>query len=365
MPPQADTDTMARPETPTGTGPTISRALALREPDMKWLDIPRDELVPTLQASLFPGAKPASVAAVLDYCEAARLNVMLKPVHIVPMSVKLPTGKYEYRDVVMPGINHYRTQASRSGVYAGKSEPEFGEDVTETLSGTAVTFPAWCKVTVYKIVAGMRVAFTATEFWIENYATAGKDTKAPNKMWRQRPRGQIAKCAEAQALRMAFPELVGGETAEEMEGKVIDLEAADVTPRPAASKSLDGFAGDGPKPNEPEDAVVEEIEPEPEEKDTRSDVAPDMPPKIAQPFYKPDDGKEPDWQPGWKWLNEVMPGLTQPARQDVAVAHAKLLWAVYDSDATAKKGGGPQSKAAQKFCEDQRVILPSKEAIHD
>jgi hypothetical protein len=39
-------------------------------------------------------------------------------------------------------------------------------------------------------------------------------------MWARRPRGQLKKCAEAQALRMAFPEAVGAApTAEEMEGR--------------------------------------------------------------------------------------------------------------------------------------------------
>lgn len=46
---------------------------------------------------------------------------------------------------------------------------------------------------------------------------------APNTMWAKRPRGQIAKCAEAQALRKAFPEAIGSlPTAEEMEGKYIE-----------------------------------------------------------------------------------------------------------------------------------------------
>src|SRR6185369_500402 len=42
------------------------------------------------------------------------------------------------------------------------------------------------------------------------------------KMWQERPEGQLEKCAEAAALRRAFPEEIGNElTAEEMTGKSV------------------------------------------------------------------------------------------------------------------------------------------------
>ena len=68
----------------------------------------------------------------------------------------------------------------------------------------------------------MAVDFTAKEFWLENYATTGKDSTSPNAMWKRRPFAQLAKCAEAQALRKAFPELGAAPTADEMEGRTFD-----------------------------------------------------------------------------------------------------------------------------------------------
>jgi phage recombination protein Bet len=147
---------------------------------------------------------------------------MLKPVHIVPTRVKLPDGRYETRDVLMPGIADYRIKAARSGEYGGKTEPEFGPDVSEMLGGKMTTYPAWCRITVKRIVQGQAREFTATERWLENYATAKHDSTAPNYMWGKRPYGQLAKVAESQALRMAFPEFSSGYTAEEMEGKTLD-----------------------------------------------------------------------------------------------------------------------------------------------
>ena len=185
--------------------------------------MPESELIGVLQTSLYPGAAIGSVKMVLGYCKAAGLDPMQKPVHIVPMWDKNTKAT---RDVVMPGIGLYRTQAARSGQYAGVTDPEFGPDVTETIGGVEITFPAWCKVTVKRLLGNQVVEFAAREFWKENYATAGKDSAAPNAMWKKRPYGQIAKCAEAQALRKAFPEFGSAPTADEMEGREFETEAA-------------------------------------------------------------------------------------------------------------------------------------------
>ncbi len=201
----------------------------------------RAEVIEVLRNSLYPGAKTESVEMVLSYCRVHGVDPMLKAVHIVPMWDK---EARVMRDVLMPGIADYRIKAARSGHYAGKDEPEFGPDVTRTFDGVTVTFPAWCKVTIYRMLNGTPRPFTAKEYWTENYATAKRDSEAPNAMWRKRPYGQLAKCSEAQALRMAFPEFSGGApTAEEMEGKTLDgftgqtIEGSAIKPRPTASRA--------------------------------------------------------------------------------------------------------------------------------
>lgn len=228
--------------------------------------LPEDQQIATLCSSLYPGARPESALMVLNYCRAANLDPMQKPVHIVPMDVK--TGRvdgngkdiYEKRDVVMPGIGLYRIQATRTGSYAGQDEPEFGECVPLSYSKKETTwvdsgrgrqkredwvnaelnFPRWCKVTVYRIVQGVRYAFTAKELWLENYGTQSRWSEAPNAMWEKRTFAQLAKCAEAQALRKAFPDAVSSApTADELEGKRYDFEleeggtATDVKAAPA------------------------------------------------------------------------------------------------------------------------------------
>lgn len=179
------------------------------------------EIILALKNSVYPGAKNESIAMAINYCKNAKLDPLQKPVHIVPMPIRNSQGTIVWQDVIMPGIGLYRTQASRSGAYAGMTEPQFGEEITEDLGGITITYPKWCVITVRKLIDGQMAEFIAREYWKENYATAKKDTTAPNKMWHKRPYGQLAKCTEAQALRKAFPELTGAlPTYEEMEGKI-------------------------------------------------------------------------------------------------------------------------------------------------
>jgi len=185
-------------------------------------------LVEVLSGSLYPGAAHNSVVMVLAYCQAAHLDPMLKPVHIVPIYQK---GRGMV-DVVMPGIGLYRIQAARTGQYAGISDPEFGPPITTRMAGVDVTYPEWCRVTVKRQMSnGLVAEFTANERWLENYATASKDSIAPNSMWKRRAFAQLAKCAEAQALRKAFPEVGSAPTADEMEGKSFEEAPRDVSPQ--------------------------------------------------------------------------------------------------------------------------------------
>lgn len=217
--------------------------------------------------TIYPGANPDSVVMAIDYCKARGLDILLKPVHLVPMQVTDARTKDKvWRDVPMPGIGMYRIQADRSGNYAGADEPVFGPDVTEEFQDPynqsvkiKVTYPQWCKYTVYKMIDGQRVAFHALERWKENYATQSGKTECPNAMWRKRPYAQLAKCTEAQALRKAWPEIGSEPTAEEMEGKEIiinEIPGAQVQQK-APNRTLAAMKGSMDQP------VTLDAEPEP------------------------------------------------------------------------------------------------------
>mgnify|MGYP002128443965 CR=1 FL=1 len=87
-------------------------------------------------------------------------------------------------------------------------------------------------VTVFRLVNGQPQPFPGPKCrWMETYSNRGKDDASPNAMWMKRPYAQLEKCAEAAALRRAFPE-EGSYTAEEMHGKDLDeTEPLNVTPQ--------------------------------------------------------------------------------------------------------------------------------------
>lgn len=216
--------------------PTPQRALATTDAGES-LALSEAEFIDVLQSSLYPGAALGSIKLVVNYCRAGALDPMQKPVHIVPMWDK---NAKTMRDVIMPGIGLYRTQAARSGALAGIGEPEFGPMINLQLGGIEVCVPEWCRVVVKRLMSNGSIAdYVAKEYWIENYATAGKDNDAPNTMWKKRARGQLGKCAEAQALRKAFPEMTGSApTADEMEGKNLEGVEIDITPKAAQPKAI-------------------------------------------------------------------------------------------------------------------------------
>jgi len=183
-----------------------------------------------LTDAVFPAAeRPESIIMALAYCRARNLDIFKKPIQIVPI---YDSKRRCMVDTVWPGIAELRTTAMRTGSFAGFDDTEYGPMVEESLSGVTVRYPEWAQCTVYRLIAGQRVPFVGPKvFWIETYATAKRDTKAPNSMWAKRPRGQLEKCAEAAALRRAFPEEIGNEyAAEEVEGQAYGG-VRDVTPR--------------------------------------------------------------------------------------------------------------------------------------
>lgn len=206
-----------------------------------------------LVEAIFPAAKTVdAIVMALTYCKSRNLDPFKRPVHIVPM---WDSARGAMVETVWPGISELRTTASRTKGYAGCDEAQFGEPVTMDFKGrvkekgewldktVTVEFPEWCRITVYRVVDGQRCKFVGPKVaWLETYASQGA-SELPNKMWQERPEGQLEKCAEAAALRRAFPEEIGNDlTAEEMIGRNVhdlSVDIPQVTEQPVAAGDRD------------------------------------------------------------------------------------------------------------------------------
>jgi len=127
-----------------------------------------------------------------------------------PFAKQLYAVKRKNRMTIQVGIDGFRLVAQRTGEYAGQEGPYWcGQDGLWTDVWLGKAPPAAARIGV------LRKGFTGP-LW----AVARWDSYAqPNSMtWRNMPDVMLAKCAEALALRRAFPaELSGVYAAEEMD----------------------------------------------------------------------------------------------------------------------------------------------------
>lgn len=219
----AQTETKEREQTDQGA-PSQSTDLALAPPRLRYplgvdkrFNIDRADWKALVEA-VFPNAKSSdSVVLALSYCKRRNLDPFKRVIHIVPIWDKVRKVEVE---TVWPGIAELRTTAFRTGGYAGRDATAYGDTLSDKIGNVDVTYPEWCQITVYRLIEGQRIAFPGPRvYWRETYAAARRDDPSPNAMWAKRPFGQIEKCAEAAALRAAFPEEIGGElTDDEAQG---------------------------------------------------------------------------------------------------------------------------------------------------
>ncbi|MAD35248.1 MAG: hypothetical protein CMO30_08875 [Tistrella sp.] len=181
-----------------------------------------------LKRQVFPSATdPEVVLFALARCKNEQLNPFTKPFAIIPIYDK---SLKRYVDILCDTIGYYRIRAHRTGVYVGKSEAQFGPIVDLGNEKEPIRGPEWAMVTVRRSVGSV------VGEWSEKLYLA--ETRAKNKMWRERPHFMLAKCAEASALRAAFPELDLRYIEEEMMGQNL-AGSATFEPSPKLSAFVD------------------------------------------------------------------------------------------------------------------------------
>lgn len=191
--------------------------------------------------AIFPLATGVeSVVMALSYCRARKLDPFKRVVHIVPIWNK-NVGRTV--DTIWPSIAELRTTAFRTNCYAGKGPSVYGPEIVVTVGSTEVVVPEYVQISVFRFVNGQRLEFHGPRvYWLETYVQAGRDDENPNAMWKKRARGQLEKCAEAAALRVAFPEECGNDyIPEELERSQVIEAPTTVAGNIPQSSSLDSL----------------------------------------------------------------------------------------------------------------------------
>lgn len=146
------------------------------------------------------------LALFIGMCKRAGLDPFQKQIYAVFRSGQM---------TIQVGIDGFRAIAERTGTYAGQLGPWWRAKDGDWLDfwPHGKTPPYAAKVIVKRLVGDHLVETPAVAHWAE-YAVTGTS----GRMWANMPANQLAKCAEALALRKAFPnDLSGLYTDDEMQ----------------------------------------------------------------------------------------------------------------------------------------------------
>ena len=171
-------------------------ALSLNSEQSFWSD---QQLAALKQIGL-ANAPKAELAVFLHYSQRTGLDPFARQIYMIERG-----GRF----TIQASIDGLRIVAQRSGEYAGQSGPNWcGEDGAWTDVWLEKTPPTAAKVGVW------RKGWTEPAWGVAKFDSYN----AGSPIWKKMPDTMIAKCAEALALRKAFPnDLSGIYAAEEME----------------------------------------------------------------------------------------------------------------------------------------------------
>lgn len=192
-----------------------AQALATREFSSAELDI--------IKSVIAKGASDTELKMFVLMAGKLGLDPLSKQIHMVKRRVKQGDEWVDAMTITV-GIDGYRLVAERTGRYCPGRAPTYEYDA----HGKPISATAY----VLKLAGGAWHEVSAVAFW-EEYAQITRDGK-PTAMWAKMPRLMLGKCAEALALRRAFPA--------ELSGVYTEDEMAQASSEPAPRVSVDAHA---------------------------------------------------------------------------------------------------------------------------
>ena len=195
--------------------------------------------VDLIRDQIMPGAADEELMLFVQVASSRGLDPFRKHIYAVSRKTKNQQGQWVDKWSYQVSIDGLRLIAERSGRYEGQTLPQWcGQDGNWKDVWLANEPPAAAKVGVY--LKGAREPVYAIALY-KTFVQLNKEGK-PTKFWAEMPEHMLAKVAESQALRKAFPEEAGGlYTTEEMQqannprhveisGHVVDVESGEIDP---------------------------------------------------------------------------------------------------------------------------------------
>lgn len=176
--------------------------------------------------------KPIDIERFIRTCEKSGLDPLSRQIYGRVQFSKVKKGGAEVwvpNLVIITSIDGFRSMAERTGEYLGQTPPEWlwcdqptGEGPAwhdwcapqHKPGGLIQNLPEAARIGVYRTgfphpVYGY-AAFESFAAYCKSEGEGQKKERRLNQFWAKMPEHQIAKCAEAQAFRKAFPLVYGG-----------------------------------------------------------------------------------------------------------------------------------------------------------
>jgi len=151
------------------------------------------EQIQLIKKQVAPNANDNELKLFLYQAQRTGLDPLTRQIYCIHRGGKM---------TIQTSIDGFRVIAERSGDYGGQDEPVFVESDGKIIS---------CKVTVYRFKGEQRYPAAVGVAYMSEFNAGGP-------MWSKMPHTMLSKCAEAVALRKAYPQdLSGLYTSDEMD----------------------------------------------------------------------------------------------------------------------------------------------------
>lgn len=224
-----------------------------------------DQDVATLKQTICKGASDAELKLFIATCQHTGLDPFMRQIYAV-MRRSQVNGQWVNAMTIQIGIDGFRLVANRTGEMQGMDGPQWTYDGAtwvdlprEDEKPLAARCAVWRK--------GVERAFIAVCRWSAYVQTISSG--APNSMWSRMGPEMLAKCAEALALRRAFPAEMASlpSRPDFIDGEEVEMERQVWTPAPDAIESTSRVVHDEepetPEPGPAQDNPQQDEDPSP------------------------------------------------------------------------------------------------------